>query len=41
MSLAVTCHLHIWLNDRDLLRATAVTREWNGYQNRVNGKAIL
>ena len=22
--LAVTCHLHFWQNDRDLLRATAV-----------------
>ena len=25
--LAVACHLHFWQNDRDLLRATAVTRE--------------
>ena len=32
--LAVTCHLHFWQNDRDLLRATAVTRGWNGYWNR-------
>ena len=24
--LAVTCHLHFWQNDRDLLGATAVTR---------------
>ena len=24
--LAVTCHPHFWQNDRDLLRATAVTR---------------
>ena len=31
--LAVTCQLHFWQNDRDLLRATAVTRGWNGYQN--------
>ena len=31
--LAVTCHLHFWKNDRDLLRATAVTRGWNGYRN--------
>ena len=31
MFLAVTCHLHFWQNDRDLLRATAVTRGWNGY----------
>ena len=32
--LAVTCHLHLWQNDRDLLRATAVTRWWNGYRNK-------
>ena len=25
--LAVTCHVHFWQNDRDLLRATAVTRD--------------
>ena len=31
--LAVTCHLHFWQNDRDLLRASAVTRGWNGYWN--------
>ena len=31
--LAVTCHLHFWQNDRDLLGATAVTRGWNGYRN--------
>ena len=34
--LAVTCHLHFWQNDRDLLRATAVTREWNEYEIRVS-----
>ena len=33
--LAVTCHLHFWQNDRDLLRATAVTRGWNGYRNNM------
>ena len=32
--LAVTCHLHFWQNDRDLLCATAVTRGWNRYQNK-------
>ena len=32
--LAVTCHLHFWQNDRDLLRATAVTWGWNGYRNK-------
>ena len=31
--LAVTCHLHFRQNDRDLLRATAVIRGWNGYRN--------
>ena len=31
--LTVTCHMHFWQNDRDLLRATAVTRGWNGYRN--------
>ena len=33
--LAVTCHLHFWQNDRDLLHATAVTRGWNGYRNKI------
>ena len=32
--LAVTCHLHFWQNDRDFLRATVVTRGWNGYRNK-------
>ena len=32
--LAVTCHLHFWQNDRDLLGATAVTRGWNRYRNK-------
>ena len=32
--LAVTCHLHFWRDGRDLLRATAVTRGWNGYRNK-------
>ena len=31
--LAVTCHLHFRQNDRDLLRATVVTRGRNGYRN--------
>ena len=29
--LAVTCHLHFWQNDWDLLCATVVTRGLNGY----------
>ena len=36
--LAVTCHLHFWQNDGDLLRATAVTRGWNGYRNKSQHK---
>ena len=32
--LPVICHLHFWQNDRDRLRATAVTRGWNGYRNK-------
>ena len=32
--LAVTCHLRFWQNYRGLLRATAVTRGWNGYRNK-------
>ena len=27
---AITCNLHLWQNDRDLLRVTTVTRGWNG-----------
>ena len=32
--LAVTCHPHFWQIDPDVLRATAVTRGWNGYRNK-------
>ena len=32
--LAVTWHMHFWQNDRDFLRATVVTRGWNGYRNK-------
>ena len=34
--LGITCHLHFWQNDRGLLRATAVTRGWNGHRRRVS-----
>ena len=30
--LAVTCHMYVWQSDWDLLRATVVTQEWNGYE---------
>ena len=39
--LAVACHLHFWQNDRDLLRATAVTRWWNEYRNESEQKVDL
>ena len=38
--LAVTCHLLFWQNDRDLLRATAVTRGWNGYRNKSQHRKL-
>ena len=38
--LAVTCHLHCWQNDRDLLRASAVTRGWNGYRNKSQHRKL-
>ena len=38
--LAVTCHLHIWQNDWGLLRATAVTQGWNGYQNKSQHRKL-
>jgi len=38
--LAVTCHLRFWQNDWDLLRATAVTRGWNRYQNNESAQKV-
>ena len=38
--LAVTCHLHFWQDDRDLLRATAETARWNGYQSKSQHKRL-
>ena len=38
--LAVTCPVHFWQNDRDLLRATAVTRGWNGYRNKSQHRKL-
>ena len=34
MCLTVTCHLHFWQNDWNLLGAIAMTRGWNGYRNK-------
>ena len=38
--LAVTCHLHFWQNDQDLLCATAVTWGWNGYWNKSQHRKL-
>ena len=38
--LALTCHLRFWQNDRGLLRATAVTRGWNGYRNKSQHRKL-
>ena len=39
--LGVTCYLHFWQNGRGLLRATAVTRGWNGHWIRVSTQSWL
>ena len=38
LCLTVTCHPHFWRNDRDFLRATAVTRGRYGYRNKKHRK---
>ena len=38
--LAVTCHLRFWQNDQGLLRATVVTRGWNGYRNKSQHRKL-
>ena len=45
--LTVICHLYFWQNDgtfwhndRDILRATAVTRGWNGYRNKSQHRKL-
>ena len=35
--LAVTCHLHFWQNDRDFVRAAAVTLGGTDTEIRVTG----
>ena len=37
---AVTCHLHFWQNDQDLLHATVVTSGWNRYQNQSQPRKV-
>ena len=41
MSLAVTGYLHFWQNDRDLLRAAAVTRYRNQHRQLTLDKKII
>ena len=38
--LAVTYHPHFWQNDRDHLRASAVTRGWTGYRNKSQHRKL-
>ena len=40
MCSAVTCYLHFWQNVRHLLRATAVTQEWNRNQNKSQSQKV-
>ena len=39
--LTVTCHLHFWQNDRDLLNATAVKRGKNNTKMRTQKVTII
>ena len=39
MCLAVTCHLHFWQSEWDLLHVTVVPWGWNRYQNKSAQKA--
>ena len=36
----ITCHLHFWQNDRDLLRATAVTRGGTDTENKSQHRKL-
>ena len=38
--LAVTCYLHLWQNEWDLLHATAITWGWNGYPNKSHHRKL-
>ena len=40
MSLAVTCHLHVWQDDRDLFLATAGTQGRNGHRSKSQHKQL-
>ena len=38
--LAVTCHLHVWQNERNLSRATAVALGWNCNRNKSQHRKL-
>ena len=38
--LAVTCYLHFWQNDQELLHAAAVTQRWNGYWSKSQHRKL-
>ena len=38
--LSVTCHLYVWQNGFDLLRATSLTRGRNGYRNKSQHRKL-
>ena len=38
--LAVTCHLHFWQNDWDLLHATAITWGWKRHRNKSQHRRL-
>ena len=39
-NIPIATHQHFWQNDRDLLRATAVTRGRNGYRNKSQHRRL-
>ena len=39
--LAVTCHWHLWQNDRGLLPGIVVTLGWNRYQNMSQHRKLI
>ena len=38
LAVSVTCYLHFWQNDQDLLHANVVTQGWKRYQNKTKSQ---
>ena len=38
LAVSVTCYLHFWQNDQDLLHANVVTQGWKQYQNKTKSQ---